>query len=199
MQTFQNDIQRNTSDAVGHTLNMEARLPFTLNSTAFVEQKQEILDQLLGQNTDALSSTMSKSSHETSTMGKSEALKKAVGLLNDIGIKGLTPHILMTRLSPQTTDSHLYDLLASCMSYFDISSVRFIDVICQQIDYHFLLHFGELLEKELIHGLGLLDKGQADVSGLLVEDAMICKRRNSALERRARLEHAWKSLYQFGF
>jgi hypothetical protein len=94
-------------------------------------------------------------------------------------------------------DQHLFELMASSVSYFDISSFRTIDQICLQVDYHFLCNFGQLLEKELVHALGILDG--RDVKALLVEDPVVVVKREAALEKQKRLENVCKKLNEFGF
>jgi hypothetical protein len=184
IQVLQNDLQRIAMEQLNHTLQMEMRFPFTMNSKLFLQQKQEHLDTLLG------------SLVEPQPSNLNEAIKKALNALSEVGIRGLTPQSLMSRVS-NTQDQHLYDLMASSMSYFDISSTRTIDQICLQIDYHFLNNFGQLLEKELVHSLGILDG--RDIEQLLVEDAAVVEKREILMEKQKRLEQVWKRLSEFGF
>ena len=68
-----------------------------------------------------------------------------------------------------------------------------------QIDYHFLLAFSEFLEKEMIEGLGILDKSKEEEFSLfLVEDGVVLNKRNLLLKRRVKLEGIWKRLQLFG-
>jgi hypothetical protein len=184
IQVFQNDLQKITMEQLNHTLQMESRSPFTMNSKLFLTQKQEYLDQLLG------------SIVEPQPSNLNEAIKKAITALSEVGIRGLTPQSLLSRVS-NTQDPHLFDLMAGSMSYFDIACNRMIDQICLQIEYHFLNNFGELLEKELVHSLGILEG--RDVEQLLVEDSSVVEKRNLLVEKQRRLDQVWKKLSEFGF
>ena len=162
---------------------MESRFPFTLNSPLFLSQKQEILDNLLASVVEPQPTI-------------NDAIKKAISALTEIGVRGLTPTTLLSRVS-MNQDQHLFELMASSMSYFDISSFRTIDQICLQVDYHFLANFGQLLEKELVHALGILDG--RDIKALLVEDSGVIARRQAAIDKQKRLENVCRKLNEFGF
>ena len=180
---FQNDLQRIALEHMNHTIMMESRVPFTLNSPLFLTQKQETLDSLLASVVEPQPTI-------------NDAIKKAINALTEIGVRGLTPQTLLSRVS-MNQDQHLFELMASSISYFDISSFRTIDQISLQVDYHFLCNFGQLLEKELVHALGILDG--RDVKALLVEDPVVVDKRNAALEKQKRLENVCKKLNEFGF
>jgi hypothetical protein len=188
---LQTDLQRNTSEMVGHSIIMESRHPFTLSSTAFVNGKQRELDEL--------QQTFFSDHSAKSSTDKADALKRAMSALGEAGVKGITIQTLLSRLSPQTTEYYLLDLVASSKSYFEISASRFIDTVCLQIDYHFLLAFSEFLEKEMIEGLGVLDKSKdVEFSLFLVEDGTVLNKRNLLLKRRVKLEVIWQRLQIFG-
>lgn len=167
---------------LNHTVQMEQRSPFTLNTQTFLERKQAILDTL--------------STAQGADLNR-ESVKKALIALNEVGIRGLTPQTLLNRLQP-CPDTHLLDLMATFISYSEISTVRFIDQICLQTDYHFLLRFSELLEKELVHSLGILEKEDGEMCKMLEEDRVVVEKRQRFLERRVRLESVWKELHEFG-
>lgn len=173
---------------------MESRHPFTLNSTQFMNQKQANLNRLMEK-------AVTDCGQYPITGNRNEALKRAVLALGDVGIVGLTPQSLLHRVSGTvtTSDSHLLDLFASSLSYFEISSVRIIDQICLQIDYHLLSKLSELLEKELVHHLGVLDRTSDEMRFLLREDSFIVEKRNFTQARLEMLESVYKSLHSYGF
>ena len=194
MQVLQGELTKSTSEMIGHAIAMEARHPFTLASSAFINGKQRELDHLQQQ---LLSTTVSSEPLKSGGNLQNEALKRAVNALHEAGVRGLGTQTLLTRLSPQTNESYLLDLMASSMSYFDISSSRFIDGVCLKIDYHFLLAFTEFLEKELVDGLGILEEAGDGLLNLLVEDAVIVKKRDSLRNRKTKLESIWRRLQLF--
>lgn len=182
---------------IGHAIAMEARHPFTLASSVFINGKQRELDHLQQQ---LLSTSLSSEPLKSGGNLQNEALKRAVNALHEAGVRGLSTQTLLTRISPQTNESYLLDLMASSMSYFDISSSRFMDGVCLKIDYHFLLAFSEFLEKEMVDGLGILEETGIEGDGLLnllVEDAVIVKKRDALRRRKAKLESIWRRLQLF--
>ncbi|KAJ3251282.1 hypothetical protein HK103_002552 [Boothiomyces macroporosus] len=196
VQLFQSDLQRITLEHLSHTLSMESRLPFTVNSSRFLKLKQIEMDNLLA--------TLPEPALPTAQYpgtNRSESIKRALAALSEIGVKNLNAQTLISRVTTPfpSSDTVLYDLMASTNSYFEISSSRLIDHICQQIDYHFLSNFAELLEKELVHSLGILDKTNGEIAGLLKEDAGITEKRIVNQDKRERLENVRKSLHEFGY
>lgn len=175
---------------------MESRLPFTVNSSRFLKLKQIEMDNLLA----ALPEPVLPTAQYPGT-NRSESIKRALAALSEIGVKNLNAQTLISRVTTPfpSSDTVLYDLMASTNSYFEISSSRLIDHICQQIDYHFLSNFAELLEKELVHSLGILDKTNGEIAGLLKEDAGITEKRIVNQDKRERLENVRKSLHEFGY
>ncbi|KAJ3274056.1 hypothetical protein HDV01_003549 [Terramyces sp. JEL0728] len=196
VQLFQSDLQRITIEHLSHTLSMESRLPFTVNSSRFLKLKQMEMDSLVS----ALPEPTLPAAQYPGT-NRGESIKRALAALSEIGIKNLNAQSLISRVTTPfpSSDTVLYDLMASTNSYFEISSSRLIDHICQQIDYHFLSNFAELLEKELVHSLGILDKSNSEIAGLLKEDAGVTEKRIVNQDKRERLEHVRKSLHEFGY
>lgn len=169
---------------------MESRSPFTLNSTTLIRRKTEILDILLVDK-----SPLDQNANQPANR---QSLNRALTALSEVGIRGLTPQSLMTRLSTvNSSESYLLELMASSIAYWEISASRMQDHICLQIEHHFLFNFAELLEKELVHSIGVLEKSVDEVRGLLKEDAGVAVLRVAALERRQRLETVWQSLVHF--
>ncbi|KAI8912453.1 P-loop containing nucleoside triphosphate hydrolase protein [Gorgonomyces haynaldii] len=192
MNGFQAELQRLALEQVHVLLVMEKRGPFTMHSAGYMRAKSECLDQLLTGGQWA----------ESGSPEKNQAMKRAITALVDLGVQGLTPQTLMTRLSASSgswaSEAHLLDLFASAMGYFDISSARLVDNVCMTVDYHFLEKFGTMLEKELIHHLGILSKSQQELEGLLKEDWTVQEKRERARERQQRLSRVWKRLQEFG-
>ncbi|KAI8923099.1 P-loop containing nucleoside triphosphate hydrolase protein [Entophlyctis helioformis] len=215
-QMFQTELHRVTMEQINHLVVMERRYPFTLNSGVFSERKTRFMHALMGQMDQlSLASTSlqmssvggsSGGSNGGGSQGKatSESLQRAVAALAEAGITGLTPQLLSTKLrAPGTSnvsgmDPAMMDLMASTLSYMDIAIARLGDTVPMAIEYHFLSQFGELLEKELVAQLGVLD-GQQDMLGeMLREDWGIAERRSAAESRRVRLEAVWRSLHDYG-
>jgi hypothetical protein len=179
---FTTEMQKKTMEICMSVLAMEMKSPFTMDSKAFIKQKSEASDNLL-------------SLYQNPDMNM-DAMKKAVAALNEAGIRGFTPGMLMNRLN-YSSESHLLDLMASCISYFDICASRFIDRICMSMDYYFLEGFSAGLEKEMVVRLKVLDKSDTELKMLLMEDVGIIRKRDKLLEKRNRLSIVWKSLQEF--
>ncbi|KAJ3000968.1 hypothetical protein HDV02_000037 [Globomyces sp. JEL0801] len=197
IQVFPSDLQRITHDHITHSVTMESRHPFTLNSAGFARLKTEVLEQLMTQLPPE--STPVPNNATAYPVNRSDAIKKAVSALSDIGVRGITTQNLFSRLnisSTHSSESHLLDLMAGSIAFFEISSTRFIDQICQQIDFHFLGSFGDLLEKELLHSLSILDKDPTEILALLREDVGVSESRRIANEKRIRLEKMWRNLHE---
>lgn len=176
------EMQKKTTEICFSVLAMEMKSPFTMNSQVFIKQKSEASDFLL-------------SLYQSPDMNM-DAMKRAVSALNEAGIRGFTPTMLLNRLN-SSSDSHLLDLMASCISYFDICASRFIDRVCMSVDYYFLEAFSTGLETEMVVRLKVLEKSEAELKMLSMEDVVIIRKRDKLLEKRARLSVVWKSLQEF--
>jgi hypothetical protein len=189
---LQGEVYLKTSGFLGYSLQMENRGPFTLNKE-FLSKKLDYVNKLMESNNDAPNAYPVQQS-------RNESLKRAMQALGEIGVVGLTPNLLLQKVtSNMGDDGYIYELFASALAYFDISSMRFIDQICLSIDFHFLKDVEERLEKELVQSLGILDRGKDELSMLIVEERGVQERRDAALERLKLLELVWKRLQEFSF
>ncbi|KAK8133472.1 hypothetical protein PG984_005484 [Apiospora sp. TS-2023a] len=85
------------------------------------------------------------------------------------------------------------DILDTLTSYYKVSRKRFVDVICQQVVFHFLLE-GEqsplkVMGPELVMGLSL-----DELETIVGEDSESQRQRKALVERKERLETALKVL-----
>ncbi|KAL2911200.1 hypothetical protein HK105_209351, partial [Polyrhizophydium stewartii] len=203
-QMFQAQLQQAAMEQIGHLLAMERRLPFTLNSSTFIERKARFLHALTGQLDGSAGDAGSGGGKPQQGSGP-DSLQRAIAALAEAGITGLTPQTLVGKLRATGTgtgaggiDPAVLDLVASTLSYMDIATSRISDTVPMAIEYHFLERMSESLEKELVSRLNVLESDKRDLDALLEEDWGIAERRAAAEARRARLERVWRSLHEFG-
>ncbi|KAI9096930.1 P-loop containing nucleoside triphosphate hydrolase protein [Phlyctochytrium arcticum] len=190
IQAFQTELYRSTSETVNALVAMERRYPFTMGSEEFTRTKSAALNEFRAQLEAARTGTNTK---------PPDTIAKALVALADAGYQNLTPRDL-SRLRPDNPDDdEVLHVMAASHAYFRVSARRFADVLPMHVDYHFVSKFSELLEKELVSRLGILEKDQDSVGALLMEDRFVSERRRGLEEQRDRLEGVWRSLHEFGF
>ncbi|KAI9349478.1 P-loop containing nucleoside triphosphate hydrolase protein [Zopfochytrium polystomum] len=96
--------------------------------------------------------------------------------------------------SPAADEDELLQVMASSDAYFRLAFRRLSDVVPMHVDYFFLARLGETVEKELVVGLGVLERPPEDLLELLQEDRVIAERRRVLQDRKARLEGVWRAL-----
>ncbi|KAJ3292517.1 hypothetical protein HK104_005215 [Borealophlyctis nickersoniae] len=190
IQIFQTDLYRATSEILTNLVIMERRHAFTMGSDEFTRAKSAALAELKAQ----LELARSAASGVTP---KPDSINKAIAALAEVGYTGLSARDL-SRLRDTHEDDEVLHVMAASDAYFRLAFRRFGDNVPMTIDYHFLSRFGEMLEKELVGRLGVLEKEVAVIKGLLMEDRFVAERRRALEERRERLEAVWTRLHEFG-
>ncbi|KAJ3297651.1 hypothetical protein HK104_000284 [Borealophlyctis nickersoniae] len=190
IQIFQTDLYRTTTEILTNLVIMERRHAFTMGSDEFTRAKSAALAELKAQ----LELARSAASGVTP---KPDAINKAIAALAEVGYTGLHARDL-SRLRDTHEDDEVLHVMAASDAYFRLAFRRFGDNVPMTIDYHFLSRFGELLEKELVARLGVLEKDMGVIKGLLMEDRFVAERRRALEERRERLEKVWTRLHEFG-
>ncbi|KAI8915267.1 P-loop containing nucleoside triphosphate hydrolase protein [Powellomyces hirtus] len=207
IQAFQNELYRSTSEVVNNCVTMERRYPFTMGSDEFTRTKSNALNEFRSQLETARSSGLHHSSG-TSNGGaasapigqtKTETLNKAIAALAEAGYTGLSPRDLTRLRAESPEDDEVLHVMAASHAYFRVACRRFSDNIPMNVDFHFLSRFAEMLEKELVARLGILEKDNAAVDHMLQENRFVAERRRALEEQRKRLEGVWRSLHEFGF
>ncbi|KAI8903436.1 hypothetical protein DFJ77DRAFT_515744, partial [Powellomyces hirtus] len=130
---------------------------------------------------------------------KTETLNKAIAALAEAGYTGLSPRDLTRLRAESPEDDEVLHVMAASHAYFRVACRRFSDNIPMNVDFHFLSRFAEMLEKELVARLGILEKDNAAVDHMLQENRFVAERRRALEEQRKRLEGVWRSLHEFGF
>ncbi|KAJ3159370.1 hypothetical protein HDU86_001688 [Geranomyces michiganensis] len=204
IQAFQNELYRSTSEVVSNCVTMERRYPFTMGSDEFTRTKSNALNEFRSQLETARTGLQSMTVNGTPsasplTQTKAETMNKALAALAEAGFTGLSPRDLTRLRAESPEDDEVLHVMAASHAYFRVACRRFSDNIPMNVDFHFLSRFAELLEKELVARLGILEKDNAAVDFMLQENRFVAERRRALEEQRTRLEGVWRSLHEFGF
>jgi hypothetical protein len=165
---------------------MEKRFPFTMSLDEFHQLRVSSLSEFKAQ---------LESSRSGGYSGKAETVNKALAALAEAGYTGLTAKDL-SRLKESPMEDEILTVMAATDAYFRVSVKRFGDTIPMSIDYHFLSQCSDLLEKELVTQLGILDKDPEQLSLLLQENRDVVEKRSQLIAQKSRLEVVWKLLQQ---
>ncbi|KAI8819361.1 P-loop containing nucleoside triphosphate hydrolase protein [Fimicolochytrium jonesii] len=213
IQAFQNELYRSTSEVVNNLVTMERRYPFTMGSDEFTRTKSNALHEFRAQLEAARNGHLSNASGATSNGAvasssssnasgqppKVETVNKALAALAEAGFTGLSARDL-TRLRSETPeDDEVLHVMAASHAYFRVACRRFSDNVPMNVDFHFMSRFSDLLEKELVARLGILEKDNAAVDFMLQENRFVAERRRALEDQRTRLEAVWRSLHEFGY
>ncbi|KAH6592521.1 hypothetical protein BASA61_004546 [Batrachochytrium salamandrivorans] len=209
-QMFQNELQRVTLEQINHLVAMECRHPFTLSSSAFTDRKARYLYILSGQmegisNTGVTASVTHMGGNGNTTTPQrptAEEIRRVLVASADEGLLGTSimggSRSSSSTFSSPAIDESILNLVASTLAYMEIAIGRIGDMVPMTIEYHFMSRFGEMLEKELVSQLGVLDGEVGSIEVLLKEDWGVAERRADIELRRDRLETVWRSLHHFG-
>lgn len=123
-----------------------------------------------------------------------DPLEKKAATLKGVDEKQIPVSELQTCIANKSNDQHVCeDILDTLTSYYKVSRKRFVDVVCQQVIFHFLLEADEsplkILSPELIMGL---DTEQLE---MIAGEDEVSKQTRQSLEREVQnLEAALKVL-----
>ncbi|TPX71072.1 hypothetical protein SpCBS45565_g01349 [Spizellomyces sp. 'palustris'] len=198
IQAFQTELYRSTSEVVNNLVAMERRYPFTMGSEEFTRTKAAALNEFRSQ-LEASRAGTTAGAAPASSQSKAETVNKALAALAEAGYTGLTARDLSRLRAESPDDDEVLHVMSASHAYFRVACRRFSDNVPMSVDFHFLSRFAELLEKELVGRLGLLEKDNAAVRFMLQEDRFVAERRRALEEQRVRLETVWRSLHEFGF
>ncbi|KAJ3017362.1 hypothetical protein HKX48_003571 [Thoreauomyces humboldtii] len=212
IQAFQNELFRSTAEVVNNCVTMERRYPFTMGSDEFTRTKLNALNEFKSQletartgvglhqnSTTASTASLASTATAHIPMTKQDTVNKALAALAEAGFTGLSPRDLTRLRAESPEDDEVLHVMAASHAYFRVACRRFSDNVPMNVDFHFLSRFAEMLEKELVARLGILEKDGAAVDFMLQENRFVAERRRALEEQRTRLEGVWRSLHEFGF
>ncbi|KAJ8322555.1 hypothetical protein O5D80_008660 [Batrachochytrium dendrobatidis] len=189
-QMFLNELQRVSMEQIHHVIEMEMRHPFTLSSRVFVDRKARYIKILNGSVDSTASTPITPSTSSIEDTFRASSIFAQDGFFH-LSIAGKLK-------SYHSTDISILDLMASTLAYMEIAIGRVCDTIPMTIEHHFLARFGDMLEKELVSQLGVLDGDAEGIEVLLREDWGVAERRADVEAKKDRLESVWRSLHNFG-